>query len=202
VTALDEIRPKVRFFEGPEHLRAWFEHHHATATELWIGYFKRGASRTGLSYLQAVEEALCFGWIDGQVRSLDATSYTNRYTPRRTGSPWSQVNIAKVRELTARGRMHTSGLTAFAARDPQKRAGYTFEEPAKVFDAALLHEFHRSPTGWRFFSSQAPSYRRTVTFWVMNGRRSETRSRRLQIVIDASRRGERIDLLAPGRRKQ
>jgi uncharacterized protein YdeI (YjbR/CyaY-like superfamily) len=200
VTEIKEIRSKVRFFEGREQLRAWFERHHAIETELWIGYFKKGAGRIGLSYAEAVEEALCFGWIDGQVRSLDGTSYTNRYTPRRAGSRWSQVNLAKVRELVTRGRMHASGLRAFEAHDPQQRAGYTFEEPEKVFDAASLRTFRRVPNGWRFFCAQSPSYRRTVTFWVMSGRRNETRDRRLRIVIDASRRGAKIDLLAPGRR--
>ncbi|MFZ1022995.1 MAG: YdeI/OmpD-associated family protein [Thermoplasmata archaeon] len=202
MTALDEIRTKVRFFERPEKLRAWFERHHASATELWIGYFKKGAARAGLGYPEAVEEALCFGWIDGQVRSLDARSYANRYTPRRPGSPWSQTNIAQVRELVAQGRMHRAGVVAFEARDPRKRAGYTFEEPLKSLDAASLRVFRQSPVAWRFFSSQAPSYRRVVTFWVMSGRRSETRLRRLTIVIDASQSAERIDLLAPGRGKK
>jgi uncharacterized protein YdeI (YjbR/CyaY-like superfamily) len=201
VVTLEEIRRKVRFFPGPASLRAWFERHESTATELWVGYFKKGVAWTGLTYLEAVEEALCFGWIDGQVRSLDARSYANRYSPRRAGSRWSQANIAKVRELVARGRMRPSGLAAFEARDPRKRAGYTFEEAPQELEPSLLREFRRSAKGWRFFASQAPSYRRVVSFWVMSARRTETRSRRLKIVIDASRRARRIDLLAPGRKQ-
>ena len=106
----EEIRGKARFFSSPEELRRWFEKHHATEKELWIGYYKRGTGRKGVSYLEAVEEALCFGWVDGQVRSLDDRSYANRYTPRRPESRWSQVNVRKVGELRRAGRMRPAGV--------------------------------------------------------------------------------------------
>jgi uncharacterized protein YdeI (YjbR/CyaY-like superfamily) len=180
-------------------LRRWFEKNHASTDELWIGYYKKGTGKPAVTYLEAVEEALCFGWIDGQVRSLDDLRYANRYTPRRSGSRWSRVNVAKVEELIRRGRMHAAGLRAFSERS-RARAGYSFEGRPIVLASGLLAEFRRHRGAWRFFQSQPPSYRKTATFWVMSARRDETRRRRLSIVVDRSDRGLRIDLLSPGRR--
>ena len=193
---VDELRRKVRFFARREELRAWLEANHATATDLWIGYYKKGSGRTSLSYEGVVEEALCFGWVDGQVRSLGEDSYTNRYTPRKVDSRWSQLNLRRVRALEAAGRMHPAGRTVFEQRSPT-RAGHAFEERPTEFDLTRLREFRRSKEASRFFESQPPSYRRTATFGVMSARRAETRQKRLRTVIDSSRRKRRIDLLSP-----
>ena len=195
----EALRQKARFFPSPGALRRWFEAHHAQADELWIAYPKKGTGTRGISYEQAVEEALCFGWVDGQVRSLDERSYANRYTPRRPGSRWSRTNVQRVEELSREGRMHPAGLAAFSRRDPSTPAGYSFEERAGEFAPPLLRIFRADRDAWAFFHGQAPSYRWTATFWVMSARREETRHRRLQVVVESSRLHRRIELLSPGR---
>ncbi len=200
MTTLDDVRERVRFFDTVAELRAWFEDHHASRTELWIGYYKANSGRPGVTYDQAVEEALCFGWVDGQVRSLGADRYTNRYTPRSTPSRWSTLNVRRVRELEAAGRMHPAGRAAFARRDPVRRAGYSFEERPRTLSSDLLRAFRSVPSAWEFFGQQSASYRRTATFWVMSAKRPETRRRRLERLVAVSRDGRRIDALAPGRR--
>jgi uncharacterized protein YdeI (YjbR/CyaY-like superfamily) len=189
----------VRFFETRERLRAWFERNHDRATELWIGYYKVGTGRKGVTYDEAVEEALCFGWIDGLVRSLDAVSYTNRYTPRRRGSPWSRLNVAKVGALRRSGRMHEAGIRAFRARVDARPAGYSFEEPPRDFSPPLRRKFESNVPAWKFFERQPPSYRRTAAFWVMSARRETTRIRRLGVLLEASAQGRRLDTLSPAR---
>lgn len=200
VPTAEEVRRRARFFETPEALRAWFETHHATEPEVWIAYYKAGAGRRSVTYDQAVEEALCFGWVDGQVRSLGPDAYANRYTPRKAESRWSALNVRRVRALAAAGRLHPAGRAAFERRDPGRRAGYSFEERPSTLAPDLRARFRADPDAWAFFQRQAPSYRRTATFWVMSARRDETRGRRLGRLITASRAGRRVDLLAPGRR--
>jgi uncharacterized protein YdeI (YjbR/CyaY-like superfamily) len=194
---LDAIRAKVRFFTSVGALRTWFLEHHAIETELWIGYPKKGVDHPGISYPEVVDEALCFGWVDGLVRSLGPETYANRYTPRKTKSPWSQINIAKVTELKRSGRMHASGLAAFEGRD-RSRAGYSFEERPSALDAALEQQFRRERAAWAFFSAQPPGYRRTAIFWVESAKREATRRRRLDALVAASKSGLRLDQLSPG----
>lgn len=126
MVALEEVRKKVRFFKNRTQLRTWFEQNHASAKELWIGYYKKGSGRVATTYSDAVEEALCFGWIDGQVRSLNEISYANRYAPRRAQSVWSRVNIAKARKLLRSGRMSGAGAKAFTDRTTRPRAWYSY----------------------------------------------------------------------------
>jgi uncharacterized protein YdeI (YjbR/CyaY-like superfamily) len=194
---MDDIRPRVRFFSDQEDLHAWFETNHARAKELWIGYYKNNSGRKSVTYKEAVEEALCYGWIDGQVRSLDEQSYANRYTPRKPGSPWSKVNVAKAEQLSASGRMRPVGARAFAMRDAKHREGYSTEQRVSEFDALSLKTFKGDSVAWQFFRAQAPSYQKISTLWVMDARREETRHRRLAVLIEDSRRGRRINLLAP-----
>ncbi|MGP8077848.1 MAG: YdeI/OmpD-associated family protein [Thermoplasmata archaeon] len=190
-------RADVLFFPQRERLRAWFEENHATAKELWIGYFKQGSGKGGVTYAEAVEEALCFGWIDGQVRSLDEESYANRYTPRRPGSRWSRTNVTKAKELERAGRLRPAGLRAFRARDPAQPAGYSFEERPQGLSAPMQRDLRAAPKAWRFYRAQPPYYRRMTAFWVMSARREATRRGRLQALIDRSALGRRIDLLSP-----
>jgi uncharacterized protein YdeI (YjbR/CyaY-like superfamily) len=196
-----DLDSKVRFFTGVDQLRRWFEENHGHSREVWIGYYKRGSGKAGVTYLEAVEEALCFGWVDGQVRSLDRESHANRYTPRRPGSRWSRVNVEKAERLIRSGRMHPEGLRAFERRDPEQRAGHSFEERPRTLSPDLEEVFRRSRGAWQYFESQPPSYRRTALFWVMEAKRPETRGRRLQRLVDVSTRRERMDTLSPGHRR-
>ena len=195
---LETVRRKVRFFSTPEELRAWFLERHARDAEVWIGYPKKGCGRAGVTYAQAVDEALCFGWVDGQVRSLGPESYANRYTPRRPGSRWSQRNLQHIERLTREGRMHPAGQATFDRRNP-RRAGYSFEERPRTLPPGLVREFRHDAAAWRYFDSQPPSYRRTSAFWEMSARQEATRRRRFTALLSASRDQRWIDLLSWGR---
>src|ERR687895_2851874 len=158
------------FFETPGDLRAWLEEHHATASELWIGYYKKGSGRRSLTWSQVVDEALCFGWIDGKTQRIDEHRYRQRLTPRRPRSNWSAVNIAKVAELRSEGRMTPAGEAAFAARrdDP---AAYSYERRHEAaFDAEQEATFRADKAAWAWFSGQSASYRQMATFWVVSAK--------------------------------
>jgi uncharacterized protein YdeI (YjbR/CyaY-like superfamily) len=187
----------ARFFASPEDFRRWLEENHETASELWVGYYKKGSGRGGMSYAQAVDEALCFGWIDGRVRTIDADSYANRYSPRRSGSIWSAVNVRRVGELRAKGRMHPAGIRAFEARTDARTGVYSYENRPADLPEELAASFRRHRAAWEFFSRQTPSYRRQATWWIVSAKRPETRERRLAAVIEKSAAGERIDQLNP-----
>lgn len=182
------------FFATPADFRRWLERHHATAPELLVGFYKKGSGRPSITWPESVEEALCFGWIDGVRRTIDEESYTIRFTPRRPGSNWSRINLEKARELIAAGRMRPAGLRAFERRDPDgDPRAYSYERK----DAARLSpeqeaRFRAAREAWQFFQSQPPSYRRTATFWVASAKREETRSRRLETLIEDSAAGRRI----------
>jgi uncharacterized protein YdeI (YjbR/CyaY-like superfamily) len=185
----------AEFFETPAELRAWFEHHHESAPELFVGYWKKGSGRTGVTHPQAIEQALCFGWIDSVSRSLDDKSYQVRFTPRRKGSVWSAINIAKIAELTAAGLMHPAGTRAFEQRKPDQAAVYAHEQPADAtFDDAQTARFLADPAAWGWFSAQSPAYRRSAVHWVVSAKRPETRERRLAQLIAASSAGHKVPL--------
>jgi uncharacterized protein YdeI (YjbR/CyaY-like superfamily) len=192
---------KPRFFRAPAEFRAWLEKNHATARELLVGLHKRATGRPSLTWPESVDEALCFGWIDGVRRRIDEERYSIRFTPRRPGSIWSRANTKRVEELTREGRMHEAGLKAFRARDPKKTGVYSFERERAAFTPELERQFRACPEAWRYFQSAPPWYRRVTTHWVVTAKREATRERRLQHLIDASSRGERIDLLKPGTSK-
>jgi uncharacterized protein YdeI (YjbR/CyaY-like superfamily) len=191
--------PNARFFADRRALREWFVQNHATASELWIGYYKKGVDARAVTYAEAVEEALCFGWIDGQIRSLDARRYTNRYTPRKPRSRWSAVNLRKVEELRKAGRMHPAGI---AARDRGQPAGYLFEQAARSLARDLESRFRSDERAWSGFQAQPPGYRATGVKWVMSAVRPETRVRRLRALMAVSRRKGRIDPLQPTESKK
>lgn len=181
------------FFPSAAAFRAWLEEHHASGRELWLGFFKRTSGRDGINYAEAVDEALCFGWIDGIVKRLDEARCVRRFSPRRPVSIWSRVNIARVERLTRAGRMHAAGLAAFAARDPARGAAYSFEaQRAARLPPALAREFRAHRAAWRFFSMQAPSYQRLAIHFIASAKQPETRTRRLQKVIAASGGGRRL----------
>jgi uncharacterized protein YdeI (YjbR/CyaY-like superfamily) len=175
------------FFESAAALREWLDANHETATELFVGAWKKATGKPTVTWEQIVEEALCVGWIDSIRRSVPGDGWTIRLTPRRKGSIWSAVNVAKVAELRAAGRMRPAGEAAFAARREDRTAIYSFEQST---EPALSPEeetrFKANPTAWRWFSAKPPSYRKQLVFWVLSAKKPETRERRLTALIDAS----------------
>jgi uncharacterized protein YdeI (YjbR/CyaY-like superfamily) len=188
-TGLDD----VHFFATPAAWRRWLERYHARADEVWVGMYKKGSGTPSITWPQAVDEALCFGWIDGIRKSIDDTRYKNRFTPRKKRSNWSHVNIARVAELTKEGRMAPAGLAAFEARDPAKSGVYSFEQREQAtLGAAFERQFRANAKAWAFFQAQAPYYRRVATFWVTSAKQEATRERRLATLIADSAAGQRI----------
>jgi uncharacterized protein YdeI (YjbR/CyaY-like superfamily) len=183
----------VAYFDGPEAWRAWLETHHADATELWVGYHKRATGRPSLTWAESVDQALCFGWIDGIRKRVDDERYTIRFTPRTARSVWSRVNIERVAELNAQGLMRPAGLTAFAARDDRRSGIYSFEQREDPrLSAEQEAAFRADAAAWAWFAAQPPSYRRPATWWVVSAKQEATRARRLATLIADSGQGRRI----------
>jgi uncharacterized protein YdeI (YjbR/CyaY-like superfamily) len=181
------------FFTTPDDLRAWFDEHHEDATELLIGYYKKAAGIPGVKHSQAVDQALCFGWIDSIGRRVDDERYQVRFTPRRAGSVWSKVNIAKVAELTEQGQMRPAGLRAFEERRPDRTATYSYEQPdGAELDESQVARLKAIPAAWDWFHAQASSYRRAAAHWVVSAKRPETRERRLARLITDSAAGRPV----------
>jgi len=179
------------YFPSPSAFRDWLEANHDSADELWVGYYKKGTGRPSMTWPASVDEALCFGWIDGLRRRIDDERYVIRFTPRRQGSNWSRVNLARVEALTAEGRMRPAGLAAHAGRKPDA-AGTTYEERPQALPEPYARAFReRDDAAWRFFEAQPPSYRRTAIGWILDAKREETRLRRLEQVVEASAAGRR-----------
>lgn len=183
---------EVKFFETSSDLRSWFEEHHDTVRELWIGFFKKSSGKPSISYQEALDQALCFGWIDGVRRSLDDASYTTRFTPRRRRSIWSQVNTRRVGELSRLGLMHPAGLKTFEERDPELTNRYSSEQATVTLSPEYEEIFRANRQAWEFFQAQPPSYRRPATWWVMSAKREETKVKRLNILIQDSHDGRRL----------
>lgn len=176
--------------------RTWLRRHHATARELVVRLAKAHVVPRGLTYAEALDEALCFGWIDGVRRRLDEDSFSIRFTPRKPGSIWSRVNVAHVERLLAAKRMMPAGRKAFEARTDARTGIYSFERAAMTFPPAAARRFRGDREAWGYFQQEAPWYRRTATFWVMSAKREETRLRRLEILIRTSSAGVRIPALS------
>ncbi|MCU7729856.1 YdeI/OmpD-associated family protein [Actinoplanes sp. KI2] len=183
------------FFDTAADLRAWFEAHHDSAAELFVGYWKKGSGRTGVTHPEAIEQALCFGWIDSVARSLDEQRYRVRFTPRRKGSVWSSVNIAKITELTGRGLMTPAGVRAFELRKVDQAPAYSYEQDGS-FDPEQIARFQADAKAWEWFCGQSAYYRRAATHWVISAKRPETRERRLAQLIADSAAGTRVPPLA------
>jgi uncharacterized protein YdeI (YjbR/CyaY-like superfamily) len=183
---------KPTFFATPDAFRAWLAAHHDTADELIVGFHKVASGRASITWPQAVDEALCFGWIDSVRRSLDETSYTNRFTPRRKGSNWSAINIKRVGELLEAGLMHPSGIAAFEAREAAKSAIYSYERPVAALDDGAEAAFRANTAAWDWFSARPPSYRRAAIYWVVSAKRADTRARRLATLIEDSAAGRTV----------
>jgi uncharacterized protein YdeI (YjbR/CyaY-like superfamily) len=184
------------FFATPAEFRAWLEKHHGTETELWVGFYKKSSGKIGITYKEAVEEALCFGWIDGISKGVDNVCHKQRFTPRKKSSIWSLANIENVKRLTKEGRMHPAGIKAFEARDAKKTGVYSFENKDKaVLPAADEKKFKANTKAWDFFQSQATWYKRSAIWLVISAKREETRVKRLQELIECSAKGKTIKAL-------
>jgi uncharacterized protein YdeI (YjbR/CyaY-like superfamily) len=192
---------QLRTFSSAQEFRTWLRAHHRSATELLVRCYKVAAEDQGLTYREAVDEALCFGWIDGVRRAVDDQSFSTRFTPRKARSYWSAVNVKRAKQLEAQGRLHKAVRDAFAAREAQKSRRYSFESKPRKLTPAYHKKLRANEGAWRFFRAQAPWYQRTSIFWVMEAKREETRVRRLDELIQSSARGQAIKLLARAQRR-
>lgn len=183
-------RPK--FFRTPSDFRAWLDANHTIAAELIIGFYKKGSGKPSITWPESVDEALCVGWIDGIRKRIDAVSYTIRFTPRRKGSVWSAINIARVTVLTADGRMRAAGLAAFERRQPRKSGIYSYEQRGDRLGEPYQSRLRRHKAAWAFVQAQPPSYRKLVHWWIMSAKQEETRLKRLAKLIEASSHGKRL----------
>ena len=188
--------PAATFYATPAEWRAWLEEHHDAEREHWVGFHKRGTGEESITWAEAVDQALCFGWIDGVRKGVDEGRYAIRFTPRKRSSRWSLVNVRRVGELTAAGLMRPAGRAAFEARTQEGTYSYEQRDEAR-FDEPREALLRADEAAWAFFSAQPPWYRRTATFWVMSAKREETRDRRLRVLIEDSAQGRRV---APLRR--
>jgi uncharacterized protein YdeI (YjbR/CyaY-like superfamily) len=188
--------PALYFKSGSE-FRRWLEANHATASELQVGFFNKSSGKGWISYGEAVDAALCFGWIDGHVKRVDAERHTRRFTPRRTGSIWSNINVGHVKRLLKAGLMHAAGIKAYEARRADKTGVYSFEQKARKplaqrFPAAIEKQFRANRAAWTFWQKAPPSYQRLIIHWVTSAKQQETRARRLGRAIAASAQGKRL----------
>ncbi|HEY4788688.1 MAG TPA: YdeI/OmpD-associated family protein [Bacteroidales bacterium] len=188
---------EISFFASPEEFRSWLERHYSRMSELWVGYYKRNTGKPSITWPESVDQALCFGWIDGIRKSIDENRYTIRFTPRNPKSMWSAVNVKRVEELSGKGLMHESGLKAFETRDVKKTELYSFEQSQVRFTTEFETKFKKNEKAWNFFQSQAPSYKKTATWWVISAKQEETRLKRLETLMKDSETGQKI---APLRR--
>jgi uncharacterized protein YdeI (YjbR/CyaY-like superfamily) len=183
----------VTFFRSPEAFRTWLSKNHDSQTELWVGYYRKESGLQSITWPESVDEALCFGWIDGIRKKVDDVSYKIRFTPRRKKSIWSRVNIQRAAVLTHQRRMEPAGLAAFRRREEANSRKYSFENrETAMLTPTQQREFQRHGTAWKFFQSQPPGYRRTAAWWVISAKRPETQRKRLTRLIDASGEKRRI----------
>ena len=180
------------YFATQQDFRNWLEKNHARETELLVGFYKVTSSKPSITWPQSVDQALCFGWIDGIRKSIDPESYSIRFTPRKPGSTWSALNIRKVEEMNKLGLMFTAGLAAFQKRNEQKSAIYSYENRPEKLDSENEILFRSHEQAWAFFQSQPPSYQRTAIYWVMSAKQEATRQKRLNDLISDSKNGLKI----------
>lgn len=190
-------RPAL-FFDGPDEFRAWLEENHATHDGVWVGLYKKHVAHLGLTYREALDEALCFGWIDSISQRIDDNTVRQRWTPRKPGSVWSRVNIDHVARLTAEGRMHPAGLAAFERRSAERSGIYSFEQGELTLPDGYEDRLLANPAAAAFWQVATPSYRKTVTSWVLDGKQEATREKRLAQLIEDSANGRLVPPLRYG----
>jgi len=185
---------KPTFFKTPADWRRWLERRHADATELWVGFHKRDSGKPSITWPESVDEALCFGWIDGIRKRLNGASYVIRFTPRKPDSTWSRVNLRRVKVLTTAGRMRPAGHRVFRARRPEKSGLYSFESRPQKLPLKYLRPLRANPAAWTYYRGRPAGYQRLVNFWIVSAKREETRLKRLALLIKDSAAGR---ILAP-----
>jgi len=183
---------KIVFFRSPADLRKWFEKNHATAEDLWVGYYKKQSGKPSVTWPESVDEALCFGWIDGLRKNIDEISYRIRFSPRRPGSIWSAINIKRANELSDRGLMTPAGLKAFAARRENRSGIYSYEQRSHKLPDPYDQLLKKNREACEFFQSQPPYYRKVAIWWVVSAKKEETRLRRLTMLIETSAQGRTL----------
>lgn len=183
---------KPTYFATPEQLRKWFEKNHEKADEFWVGYYKTNSGKPGITWPESVDQALCFGWIDGVRYSIDDKSYKIRFTPRKPKSIWSSINIKRVAELKKLGLMHASGLATFAERNVKKTKQYSHERSSAKLEGLYKKKFQADKKAWSFFSAQAPWYQKAAAWWVISAKQEATRLRRLYTLVADSAAGEKV----------
>jgi uncharacterized protein YdeI (YjbR/CyaY-like superfamily) len=199
---MDPMPPKPTFFPTPADFRTWLKANHEKLQELFVGFHKRSSEKPSITWVEFVQVALCFGWIDGVRKSLDETSYMIRFTPRKRTSTWSSINIKFVQELTKKGLMHPAGLKAFAARNVKKSGIYSYEQRKSArFTREQEKRFRANKAAWEFFRSQALWYRRVTTYWVITAKKKETKRKRLSELIGHSQNQRRVPRLIPAKKK-
>jgi uncharacterized protein YdeI (YjbR/CyaY-like superfamily) len=187
------------YFTTPAKFRAWLERNHAKTAELWVGFRKKGTGLPSITWPEAVDEALSFGWIDGIRKTVDEASYMIRFTPRKAGSTWSAVNIGRVEALRGEGRMTPAGLKAYEARVENRVGIYSYEQRSATLESQYEERFKQNARAWEFYSAQPPSYRKAANWWVVSAKRQETRDRRLAQLVECSEAGERLPQFRPAK---
>lgn len=190
ISVASRVNPK--FFKTPSAFRKWLATHHAKSKELWVGFYKKNSGKPSIDWPESVEEALCFGWIDGIRKSIDDESYMIRFSPRKPSSIWSAVNIKHAQRLIKEGRMQTAGLKAFKARKENRSGIYSYEQRSPELEGEYARKLKRNKAAWRFFESQPPGYRKTANWWIVSAKKEETRLKRLDQLIELSAQGRRI----------
>jgi uncharacterized protein YdeI (YjbR/CyaY-like superfamily) len=183
---------KLNFFQTPADFRDWLEKNHATATEVWVGFYKRNSGRRSITWPESVDQALCFGWIDGIRKRVDEISYRIRFTPRRRGSIWSAINIKRANELVRQRQMQPSGLKAFVARIENRSGIYSYEQRSNEFEQPYTKLLKKNKAAWKFFEKQPPFYRKMIGWWIVSAKKEDTRMSRLKKLISESAKGKRF----------
>ena len=182
----------IKFFPTPAKFRKWLESNHPKATVLWVGYYKKASGKPSITWPESVDQALCFGWIDGVRKTIDDESYKIRFSPRKAKSIWSNVNIKRVEELSALGLMQPAGVKAFEARLENKSGIYSYEQRSTELPPELDEILRKNRAAWEFFHAQPPSYRKNIFWWIVGAKREETRAIRLAKLIEMSQKGQRL----------
>ena len=183
---------KPKFFRTPADFRTWLEKNHATATELWVGFYTKDSGKPSITWPESVDQALCFGWIDGIRKRVDEISYQIRFTPRRRGSIWSAINIKRAKELVRQKQMRPTGLKAFAARIENKSGIYSYEQRSTELSQPYAKLLKKNKAASNFFEKQPPSYRKMIGWWIISAKKEETRMARLAKLISESAKGKRL----------
>jgi uncharacterized protein YdeI (YjbR/CyaY-like superfamily) len=189
---MEKNKPVLHFFALYGDWRRWLAKHHTSRSELLVGFYRLGSGKASMTWSQSIDEALCFGWIDGVRRSVDDISYSIRFTPRKAASIWSLVNCKKAEDLICTDKMQSAGLEAYKRRSEKKSGIYSHESKVQVLDSAQEKKLKSNKVAWTFFQLQAPTYKRAAIHWVAQAKQEATRNRRLEMLILDSTQGCRL----------